>query len=85
MAKAPLARRVFRDWCEDQVGHVSGNLLMLVLAVHIAFCLLYFNKKRVERILVRYESYENPTSLINHLKVVGIIFIPLVVSFFVSK
>jgi len=48
MAKAPLTRRVFRDWCEDQVGHVSGNLLMLVLAVHIAFCLLYFNKRELK-------------------------------------
>jgi hypothetical protein len=80
-----IARRVFRDWCDDHLGHASSTLLMLVLAVHTGFCVLYFSKRRVERILMRYESYENPTSLINHLKVAGIIFIPLVVSFFVSK
>lgn len=73
-----ILKTIFLNWFRNHIGKVNSGITFLF--VSIVFCLVfyYYNTKKTEKILNRYYRDLYPTRIINYIKIIIIIFLPLI-------
>lgn len=80
-----ILKTIFLNWFKNHVGKVNLGILSLFVFSVFGLAFFYYTSKKTEKILHRYSSDLNPTKTINYLKVISIMFIPLVLGIILAK
>jgi hypothetical protein len=73
-----LLKTIFIEWFRSHIGKSNHAITGLFFVGVFGLVFYHYNIKRTEAILNRYSNGMNPTSVSNYGKVIGILFIPLI-------
>ena len=81
-----VLKTIFLNWFRDHIGKVNSGITFLF--VFIVFFLIFYyynNTKKTEKILNRYSGDIYPIRIINYIKIIIIIFLPLIIGIILAR
>ena len=80
-----ILKTIFLNWFKNHVGKVNPGILSLFVFSVFGLVFYYYDSKITEKILNRHADAQNPTRAINYVKVISIMFIPLILGIILAK
>lgn len=80
-----ITKSIILHWFEKHFRKIeTWNVPIFVITIFI-IVFSYYNKEKSEKILNKFSNYLNPTRTINYMKIMLIMFIPLLIAIILSK
>lgn len=81
-----ILKIIFLNWFRDYIGKVNSGITFLFVFIIFGLVFYYYNDtKKTEKILNRYSRDLYPTSIINYIKIIIIIFLPLIIGIILAR